>query len=87
MSGAGLTPLQRKLCSAKALKRAICGYIETEQGIPAAGLKRIIYRSIKQGFIARLTDNQIRDILYYALQCTDITQEERQQIEKLLDLR
>ena len=62
-------------------------YIEEDTGIPIAGYKRVWNTAIKEAIIANLTDNQIRGILYHALQCYDITAEERAQIEKILDLR
>lgn len=87
MTDTELTPMQQKLYRSKALKRALYDYIETWSGAPVKGMKRIINKTIRREFIAALTDTQVMEILYYVLQCTDITQEERQQIETLLNLR
>lgn len=87
MTDTELTPMQQKLYRSKALKRALYDCIETWSGAPVKGMKRIINKTIRREFIATLTDTQVMEILYYVLQCTDITQEERQQIETLLNLR
>ena len=55
--------------------------------MPVRGFKRLINGVLRESMIEPLTDNQIRDLLYYALQCSDITDTERQEIERILDLR
>lgn len=80
-----LTPLQRQFSRAKAIKamrRAMQEYLAAETGL-LRGYKRM-YNGLFREMIAGMTDNQIRDVLYYALQCDDITPEERAEIRRIL---
>jgi len=77
-----LTPLQRQFSRAKAMRRAMQEYLAAETGL-LRGYKRM-YNGLFRETIAGMTDNQIRDVLYYALQCDDITPEERAEIRRIL---
>ena len=79
-----LTPLQRKFSRAKAMRRAMQEYIAAETGL-LRGYKRL-YNGVLREIIAGMTDNQIRDALYFALQCDDLTPEERAEILRILKL-
>lgn len=80
-----LTPLQKKLYRAKVLRRGFFSYMEYETGIPVAGYKRL-YSGMLKEIISGMTDNQIRDFLYSALDASDITAEEKAEAEKILGL-
>lgn len=73
-----LTPLQKQFSRAKAMQE----YLAAETGL-LRGYKRM-YNGLFREMIAGMTDNQIRDVLYYALQCDDITPEERAEIRRIL---
>ena len=80
---ANLSPLQRQFCRAKAMRRAMQEYLAAETGGLLNGYKRM-YNDLFREMIAGMTDNQIRDALYYALQCDDLTPEERAEIRRIL---
>lgn len=86
MTDRRLTPLQRKLYGVKAVRQTLQGLIEERSGIPITGYKRMWNSIIKDNIISRLTDDQIRDVLYYVLQCEDLPEEDRATIEKILKL-
>lgn len=78
-----LTLLQKRFIRAKATRRAIREWLKDETGSKDGyGLFADTFR----GFAAGMTDTQIRDILYYSLQAVDLTQAERKEIERILDL-
>lgn len=84
LTSANLSPLQRQFCRAKAMRRAMQEYLAAETGL-LRGYKRM-YNDLFREMIAGMTDNQIRDALYYALQCDDLTTEERAEILRILKL-
>ena len=65
-----LTPLQKQFSRAKAMRRAMQEYLAAETGL-LRGYKRM-YNGLFREMIAGMTDNQIRDVLYYALQCLSL---------------
>ena len=79
-----VTPLQEAFPKSKVLKRGMLLLLQAE-GVPLKGYKRTWYKVYRETF-AKMTEPEIKKMLYDFLQCCDITDAERAEIRQLLRL-
>lgn len=78
-----LTPLQQAFSKSRAGRRVFREEITREAGGSGWGQ---LTDTLLADIAAYMSDNLIADVLYYALQCDDITPAERKEIAQILDL-
>lgn len=78
-----LTPLQKAFSRSKAARRVFREEITREAG---GGYWAQLTNGLLEQMAQYMSDELIADVLFYALQCDDITDAERQEIQRILDL-
>lgn len=79
-----MTPLQRRFCRSKVLRRGMLGVIAAEVG-SVKGCKRMWYSCVAYS-MEKLPEADIKRRLFQLLQCSDITTEDVAEIRQLLNL-
>ena len=78
-----LTPLQMAFSKSKAARRVFREEITREAG---GGYWDGLTNDLLAHMAQYMSDELIADVLFYALQCDDITEAERREIQQILDL-
>lgn len=81
------TRLQAEFANSRIMQNLFIdtGVLSDLTGIPAAGY-RGVYREMAKGVMHGMTEAKIKYLLYYSLYCVDVTDEEKEEATRLLQL-